>query len=385
MQRNPIDPRPTAAARIQNLGYGFHSMGSTPGWDEKAYMAISHAEQSRLKLTAETVQRLCMSAMQKVISDKLFPILGISVDLGKIITQSWNREDAGICSRINFVDDGMDLKMISYDADNPSRLFETAVMQEDWIKDVFPQAEQWNSLHQQLITQWQRLAVGRYNLNQTPLYLAVSTPDLPEELAVNFMGWTAQEAGWAAQFIPLQRVGWNGSFFTNDWDEGAISWVYKRYPWWRIMGHADHPPEEFSGFMMKSGSIWMEPLWKIVMESKCFMALLWEMYPGHPNLLPTYMDNRFSGQSYVKKPAFGHNGQNIEIRQQQVPAISQGGDCGDGDFVYQGFAQPIAQSGYYPYFGVWMVNDTACALSVCESDTLITNNGARFVPHILRE
>ncbi len=33
----------------------------------------------------------------------------------------------------------------------------------------------------------------------------------------------------------------------------------------------------------------MEPPWKLLMSNKSLLALLWLMYPNHPNLLPCYL------------------------------------------------------------------------------------------------
>jgi len=49
------------------------------------------------------------------------------------------------------------------------------------------------------------------------------------------------------------------------------------------------------------------------MQDKAILLLLWELFPGHPYLLPAF----FSGDglvNYVKKPLLSREGANIEIR-----------------------------------------------------------------------
>ena len=32
----------------------------------------------------------------------------------------------------------------------------------------------------------------------------------------------------------------------------------------------------------------LEPAWKLILGNKALLPLLWEMFPGHPNLLAAY-------------------------------------------------------------------------------------------------
>lgn len=387
MERIAIDARPNWPQEVEKLGYGFFEPAGTPGWTEEAYFRLDPNEFRILEETAERVHRMCMSALKKVVDERLYPLFGIDVGIGKMITESWERNDPSICGRMNFVWNGDDPpQMFSYDADNPSGLFETAVMQPDWrAAHRFPEPRQSDHLHDKLVARWRQLAKGRYNLAATPLYLTVMTPNTPEEHSLHFMGIAAQQGGWSAQYIPLQDIGWNGTYFT-DAEEKEISWVLKRHPWNEIV------ETSFGPNIPVSGSIWIEPLWRMILENKAFLTLLTEMYPEHPNLLPTYSSNRFTtiSEQYVVKPTFGRGGQNIsvyEISDNRGPRSlvleETRGDCGSGDFVYQSFVKPPSYDGNYPHFGVWMVADEACGLSVHESRTLIASDAAHFVPHII--
>ena len=63
--------------------------------------------------------------------------------------------------------------------------------------------------------------------------------------------------------------------------------------------------------------------------------------------------------------------------------LSTPDNYGDGGFVYQANANIPAFDGMYPVVGSWYVIDQgACGMGIRESDTPITNNLSRFVPHI---
>ena len=61
----------------------------------------------------------------------------------------------------------------------------------------------------------------------------------------------------------------------------------------------------------------IEPFWKLIASNKAMLPLLWSLYPGHPNLLPSYYDDPFINDRianmskeahWVSKPLFGREG-----------------------------------------------------------------------------
>ena len=74
---------------------------------------------------------------------------------------------------------------------------------------------------------------------------------------------------------------------------------------------------------------WIEPPWKAVLSNKGMLALLWEMFPGHPNLLPAFFEDEPNAKglssSFVRKPLLSREGANVEIvRHGNVVAAQQG-------------------------------------------------------------
>ena len=59
-----------------------------------------------------------------------------------------------------------------------------------------------------------------------------------------------------------------------------------------------------------------EPFWKLIAANKAMLPLLWSLYLGHPNLLPSYFDDPKEVEkvnlpdqiSWVSKPLFGREG-----------------------------------------------------------------------------
>jgi glutathionylspermidine synthase len=134
--------------------------------------------------------------------------------------------------------------------------------------------------------------------------------------------------------------------------------------------------------------LWIEPLWKSVLSNKALLAVLWEMYPGHPNLLPAFLDNPGILTEYVRKPRLGREGANISIVS-PGSEVQTGGVYGDegsgGGWVYQLFDPLPEFDGFRPALGAWIVGDDAAGLGIRETTGLVTDDGAAFVPHRIPE
>jgi glutathionylspermidine synthase len=140
--------------------------------------------------------------------------------------------------------------------------------------------------------------------------------------------------------------------------------------------------DSFGGHAVNSlpATQWVEPLWKMLLSNKALLAILWEMYPGHPNLLPTFLDQPGLLTEYVRKPRLGREGSNIQV---VAPGweLETGGVYGEEGFVYQAFDPLPEFDGMRPALGAWVVGDQAAGLGIRETTGLITDDGAAFVPH----
>src|SRR5664279_1853598 len=54
--------------------------------------------------------------------------------------------------------DAQQLKMMEYNADTPTSLFEAAIVQWYWLQDLDPKLDQFNSLHEKLIAKFKDIA-----------------------------------------------------------------------------------------------------------------------------------------------------------------------------------------------------------------------------------
>ena len=57
----------------------------------------------------------------------------------------------------------------------------------------------------------------------------------------------------------------------------------------------------------------IEPAWKMLLSNKAILPVLWELYPDHPNLLPSYYEPQKFSTDFVKKPILSREGANVTI------------------------------------------------------------------------
>lgn len=243
-------------------------------------------------------------------------------------------------------------------------------MQWYWLEDVFPQCDQFNCMHPRLVDRWRELA-GR--LPRQRLHFC-STDDAEDGMTVTYLLETAQQAGLTASISPIDEIGWNGAAFVDPQEE-PLKAIFKLYPWECMVR------EEFGKFIETAGTIWIEPPWKMLLSNKGILPILWELYPGHPNLLEAHFDVPGQLQYWAGKPMLGREGANVAVHSPDGDWSSEGSYGAEG-FVFQDLARIKSFDGKFPVIGSWMVGDAASGVGIRESSTPITTNSSQFVPHL---
>jgi glutathionylspermidine synthase len=376
MERTRITPRPNWTEAVEALGFDFYKTEGVPYWDETACWRFGAAEIDVIEAAANKLHELALQAVERIVSQRLYPLLGIAPEIGTLIEESWKRADPAVYGRFDLIYDGTNPpKLLEYNADTPTSLFEAAIVQWNWREQVFPKADQFNSLHEALVARWRSFLVGRRGAD--PLYVTCATPNPEDETTVQYIGATAEEAGYRVKFIPIQDIGWDaGGHRFLDLDNEQMTTVFKLYPWEWMM------KEEFGGNIRPSGARFLEPIWKMLLSNKGVLPVLWDMFPEHENLLPAYRSpERLAGERVVRKAMLGREGANIRISDGDKVVLETGGDYGEEGYVYQGFAEAPCIEGNYTTIGAWMIGDECHGMGVREDRSLIITNNSRFVPH----
>lgn len=374
MQRITSIPRPDWQKTVESQGFHFHTTDERqPYWDESAHYLFTPAEIEALEKATYALNEMCLRAAQHVIDRELFDAFQIPPDYRNWLMTSWDRDEITIYGRFDLAFDGSGPpKLLEYNADTPTSLMESAVIQWFWMKDLFPEADQFNSIHERLIEAW-RAGAGPM---PGPWAFTCVSGTLEDYMTVNYLRDTAIQAGLDTQFIPIEKLGWNWerNCFVDEAQRPIVN-CFKLYPWeWMLR-------EQFGPQVLHDNTRWLEPPWKMILSNKAILPVLSELFPGSPYLLKGSYEPMTG--SYVRKPMLSREGANIQrVINDQVEQETDGPY--PGPYIYQQLHPIRAFDGNYPVIGSWMVNGYACGIGIREDTSPVTQNTSRFVPHLFR-
>jgi glutathionylspermidine synthase len=361
---------------MEEVGFSFHSIDGIY-WDERACYHLTTGEVDMLESVTNELHDMCIEAAQRVIDRDMFEQFAIPRDVVPLVVESWNADAPTLFGRFDLSWDGKSPpKMLEYNADTPTSLIEASVAQWYWLQDVKKGADQFNSIHERLITRWQEIAA---ELKVTTIHFACDGSSEEDVGNLDYMCDVATQAGISPRFIDIAHVGWDavGKRFVDELNND-IAAMFKLYPWeWMVR-------EAFGGNVMQSSTCFIEPAWKMLLSNKAILPVLWEMYPDHPNLLAAYFTPQKFASDFVKKPLLSREGANIDIRTASGDVVT-GGDYGEEGFVYQAY-HPLPNfsangEANYMVVGSWIIGDEAAGIGIREDESPITKNTSRFVPH----
>jgi glutathionylspermidine synthase len=314
-----------------------------------------------------------------VIDNNLYSKLFIPEFAIPLIEYSWNQESPAIYGRFDFSYDGKSPpKMLEYNADTPTSLLESSVVQWYWKQDKFPSYDQFNSIHDKLVAKWTEL---KNYLKEGPLYF--TGLDMIEDfMNLQYMVETAKQAGLETASINITEVGWDSQdkkFVDNEYY--AINNIFKLYPWEWLLN------EQFGKHIATAydKTFWIEPPWKLILSNKGILPILWQLNPGHKNLLPAFFNKNYNlGNNYVTKPIYSREGSNITIYEDSKSVLGTDGEYGEEGLIYQAYAPLPNFEDNYPMVGSWVIDGQSAGIGIREDKSLVTGNYSRFVPHVFK-
>ena len=376
MQRLTHLPRSGWQARVESVGLPHHTgPRGAPYWDESASYVLSEAEVDTLEAATNELHRMCLAAVEHVVSAGRWTDLAIPAAAVPLITRSWRARGGAeptLYGRFDLAYDGQSPpRMLEYNADTPTALVEAAVAQWYWLHDVEPDGDQFNSIHERMVAAWPTVAAP----NRLVHFAAMD--DVEDGATVAYLRDTAEQAGLATRQLQMVEVGWDARRRRFvDLDDAVIETAFKLYPWeWMTR-------EAFAAHLVEAADAtrWVEPPWKMILSNKGILPILWELFPDHPNLLAAYFDE-WRLEAYARKPLLSREGANVSLVMFGGEIARSGGDYGGEGFVYQAIAPLPRFDGHTLVLGSWVVAGEAAGVGIRESDGPITTNTSRFVPH----
>jgi glutathionylspermidine synthase len=384
MQRIATSQRKNLDERIKEYGFSFHAVDGEPYWDEQVYYAFTLEEIERdLEAPANELAALCLELVGRIHADEeVLKKLAIPTHAWSLIAESWRGKDQSLYGRFDFSYGGDGpAKLLEYNADTPTSLFEAAVFQWVWLEDAMAQklipadADQFNSMHEKLIARLKAIVSG------PRLHLAGMLESEEDAGFLAYLEDCAIQAGLATTRLAMSDIGDDGNRGFVDLAGEKIQYLFKLYPWEWMFADA------FGASPSMRKTRYFEPPWKALLSNKGILPLLWKLAPGHPNLLPAFFEDDPAkaelGARFVKKPIYSREGANILIVDGDQVMAHEGGSYGAEGYVRQALVRQRQFSGKYPVVGAWIIGDEACGIGIREDDGPITRNLSRFVPHAI--
>lgn len=405
MRRVSLPERPEWRQRAEEVGFTFADMHGEPYWDESsAYQFTLEQIERDIEIPSTELHGLCREAVTYAVgSEEWLTRLNIPADQWDLVRKSWQDGEPELYGRFDLAYDGNSpARMLEYNADTPTSLYESASFQWLWLEEqqelgvLSRDTDQFNGIHEALVERWAELCEQGTELHFT------ADKDNPEDYAtVEALAWPAREAGLGAHFTDLSAIALSDEGQFLDDQDRVIGTLFKLYPWEDMMR------DDFAQYLLSSQTRYIEPPWKAVMSNKGFLPLLWEMFPGHPNLLPAFfasdvqeamqggrpspaIANAFAvaesqlRAGYVTKPIFSREGAGVTIHEAgQVPETTQDDSYSHHPMIVQAYTPLPEFDGFHPVCGAWVIGTRCVGLGIREDRARITQNLSRFKPHFI--
>jgi len=380
---------------LESIGFSWHTDLDESSYISNEIVVLSEEEANAYYEASNELYDMFCEAGQYVIDNDLFHEINIPFNLVETIKESWE-EDVHwhLYSRFDLAGgmDGKAIKLIEFNADTPTSLFETAIIQ--WAllkKNGLDEAKQFNNLYEAIKDNFKRLItldsdVEKFeeyykDLGWKILFSSISTSS-EDENTTKLLQHIANEAGFNTEYEYIENVQFSDEGIHKD-DVNFEFW-FKLIPWEDIAIDENELAMIINEIIKNKKSIIFNPAYTLMFQSKAMMKILWDMYPNHPLLLETSFEPLVNTKQ-VEKRCFGREGANIAI----VNADNSLDMKTDGEYegykaIYQEFYEfNQDKEGAYYQAGVFYAYE-ACALGFRKGGKIL-DNMSKFVGHIIEE
>ncbi|EPN1531977.1 glutathionylspermidine synthase family protein [Campylobacter upsaliensis] len=375
---------------LESIGFSWHTDEDGSDYLDNRFICVSKNEANAYYEAANELYDMFIAAAQNVIDNDRFDELGIPFNLIDAIKMSWENEvHWHLYGRFDFAGglDGKPIKLIEFNADTPTSLFESAILQWAMLKqNNLDEHLQFNSIYESLMDNFKRLITLDESVEEFEehyrgwkiLFSSVAG-NKEEELTTKLLAHIAKDAGFECDFAYVDEVefGEEGIF------KNGVNYEYwfKLIPWEEIAIEEGELAMLLTQIMRNQKAIILNPTYTLLFQSKGILKILWELYPNHPLLLESSYEP-LQGKDFVRKPMFGREGANISIVKDDVKLQENIGPYGNNKMIYQQYYELNSNENEYYQAGVFFAYE-GCGLGFRKGG-LIIDNASKFVGHIIK-
>ncbi len=383
--------KPLSNEYLEELGFTWHTDSDSTSYLSTKLVVLNENEAAAYHDAANELYDMFIAAGDYVIENNLFHELGIPFNLIETIKESWENDvHWHLYGRFDFAGgiDGKPIKLLEFNADTPTALFESAIIQWAMLKaNNLEESKQFNFIYEALLDNFKRLVTLDEDLNDfDKLYegwkflFSSIKGNTEEENTVRLLQHIANEAGFITEFAYVDEVEFEekGIFFNEEQYE---LW-FKLIPWEDIAIEEPDLAMLLNSIIKNKEAIIFNPAYTLMFQNKAILKILWDLYPNHPLLLETSFEP-LQGKKQVRKPIYGREGGDIAIINEDGTIEEENKDAyGNHKMIYQEFVElPQGPEGYYYQAGVFYAYE-ACGVGFRRGGKII-DNSSKFVGHII--
>ncbi len=378
---------------LESLGFVWHTDSDESSYISDELVVISEAEAEAYYEATNALYDMYIEAAEHVVENNLFHEIGIPFNLVEVIKESWENDvHWHLYGRFDLAGgvNGKPIKLLEFNADTPTALFETAIVQWAMLKqNNLEEESQFNGLYEALVDNFKRLVTLEEDVSTFEerydgwnfLFTSVKG-NSEEENTVRLLQHIATEAGFETEFAYIDDIEFSpedGIFYQ---DKNYELW-FKLIPWEDIALEESDLAMLLTNIIKNQKAIIFNPAYTLLFQSKGLLKILWDLYPNHPLLLESSFEP-LHAQKQVKKPVFGREGGSVSILDETSQDIeSVEGDYNNHKMVYQAYTELITDTQGLSYqAGVFYAYE-ACGLGFRKGGKIL-DNMSKFVGHIVK-
>ena len=378
---------------LESLGFVWHTDSDETSYIADELVVVSEAEAEAYYEATNELYDMFVEAGEHIVENNLFHEIGIPFNVIDLVKESWESDvHWHLYGRFDLAGgvDGKPIKLLEFNADTPTALFETAIVQWASLKqNGLEEESQFNNLYESLVENFKRLVTLDEDTSNFEeqydgwnfLFTSIKGNE-EEENTVKLLQHIAEDAGYNTEFAYIDDIDFS--------DEDGIVYNDVNYElWFKLIPWEDIALEEsdlamlLTNIIKNQKAIIFNPAYSLMFQSKGMLKILWDLYPNHPLLLETSFEPLVA-QKQVEKPIFGREGGSVTIIDENNNKVEfEDGDYSSHKMVYQAYTElPTDSKGMAYQAGVFYAYE-ASALGFRKGGKIL-NNMSKFVGHIVK-
>lgn len=385
---------PLNSAFLEQIGFAWHTDSDGSSYISDEIIEVSKEQAQAYYNAANELYDMFIAAAQHIIDNNLYHEVGIPFNLIDLVRDSWENDvHWHLYGRFDLAGglDNKPIKLIEFNADTPTAVFETAIIQWAMLKfNKMDESSQFNDLYEGLKQNFKRLITlsddtsefSRLYQGWKILFSSVAG-NIEDERTTKLLQNIANEAGFNTDFAYADEVEFSDENGIFKGDENFEYW-FKLIAWEDIAIKEGELALILKNIVQNQRAIILNPAYTLLFQSKGILKILCDLYPDHPLLLKT-SDKPIAGKKCVRKPIFGREGANVAIIDENGKIIKQNdGEYAQNRAIYQEFYEfnkdernDSYQAGvFFAYEGV--------ALGYRKGGDIL-DNYSKFVGHYIKD